>query len=49
MDAKEIRETDGGWFGLDDLVDFLIWGFTDGADAVGPQNPGANGYMGCKL
>ena len=51
LNAQEIKETDGGWldFELGDLVDFYIWAFTDGADAVGPQNPGANGYMGCKL
>ena len=51
LNAKEIRETDGGWFDFEpsDLIDFYIWVFTDGASAVGPQDPGAKGYMGCKL
>ncbi len=45
LDTREIREIDGGGIDFWDVY-FWLW---SKADEVGPQNPGANGYMGCKL
>jgi hypothetical protein len=46
LNTKEAKDIDGG--GLPNLWDVYFWLWSK-AEAVGPQNPGANGYMGCKL
>lgn len=46
INTKETGKIDGGSF--PDFWDAYFWLWSQ-ADVVGPQNPGANGYMGCKL
>jgi len=46
LNTNEIEIIDGGSF--PDFWDAYFWLWSK-AEVVGPQNPGANGYMGCKL